>query len=88
MIQCLGVLKVCQEKESLTRRQDSQGRGYYRRYDRSQSYDCNGISQSQNGRTGGFYRECSNSRSSHGQYERNQLGNRGQQVKSPAKEQK
>ena len=44
-------------RESQTRRQDSQGKGYYRRYDRSQLYDNNRRSQLQNGRAGGFYRE-------------------------------
>lgn len=47
-------------RESLTRRQNSQGRGYFRIYNTTQSYDLNWRSQSQNGRKGGFYRKCSN----------------------------
>ena len=35
-------------RESITRRQDSQVRGYFKRYNRSLSYNRNGRSQSQN----------------------------------------
>ena len=73
-------------RESNTRRQDYQGRGYYRRYNRSQSYNCNGRPQSQNGRVGDFYREHSQLRSRYVEFNQGQLGNRGQQAKTPGKE--
>ena len=63
-------------RESNTRRQDSQERGYYIRYDTHHSYSHKGRLQSQNDRAGEFYRERSQSRSRYGQFNWGQSGNR------------
>ena len=74
-------------RESQTSRQDSQEKVTIR-YNRSQSYDSNRRSQSQNCRTGEFYWECSDSRSRRGQHDRNQSRDGGQSHQGESKERK
>ena len=73
--------EVRQRRGSNTWRQDSQGRNYYRHYDRSQSRRRFERSRSQNRR--GFSRERSQSRSRYRSYSRGQSRNREYNGKSP-----